>query len=93
MCDYLLFNLGCGVGLIIAYLTQRPPISDLLGQETLFFQTMGRSLGSKKSRISYSEQHILPSHMGPDEVPNLPGGTRLAFLAGQRPIIGLYDAH
>jgi type IV secretion system protein VirD4 len=80
-------------------------ISDLLGQETVVFQTMGRALDSDKSGLSYSEQHIARSLMTPDEVRNLPANTELLFLAGQRPIIagklvyyqipeftGLYDA-
>jgi type IV secretion system protein VirD4 len=32
-------------------------VSDLLGQETVVFQTMGRALDSEKSGISYGEQH------------------------------------
>ena len=32
-------------------------VSDLLGQETVVFQTMSRALDSDKSGISYGEQH------------------------------------
>lgn len=32
-------------------------VSDLLGQETVVFQTMARALDSEKSGISYSQQH------------------------------------
>jgi len=80
-------------------------ISELLGQETVVFQTMGRALDSEKSGISYSEQHIARSLLTPDEVRALPDQAELLFLAGQRPIIarkltyyndtafaGLYDA-
>lgn len=80
-------------------------ISDLLGQETVVFQTMSRALNSDKSGISYGEQHTARPLLTPDEVRNLPQHVELLFLAGQRPIIagklvyyddpefrGLYDA-
>ena len=80
-------------------------ISDLLGQETVVFQTMSRALDSDKSGISYGEQHTARPLLTPDEVRNLPQHVELLFLAGQRPIIagklvyyddpefrGLYDA-
>lgn len=62
-------------------------ISDLLGQETVVFQTMARALDSEKSGISYSEQHTGRALLTPDEVRNLPEQIELLFLAGQRPIL------
>lgn len=62
-------------------------VSDLLGQETVVFQTMGRALDSDKSGISYGEQHVGRPLLTPDEVRNLPANLELLFLAGQRPIV------
>ncbi|NTJ35881.1 type IV secretory system conjugative DNA transfer family protein [Agrobacterium rhizogenes] len=62
-------------------------ISDLLGQETVVFQTMGRNLDSEDLGISLSQQHTARALMTPDEVRNLPKEVELLFLAGQRPIV------
>ncbi|PYE29757.1 type IV secretion system protein VirD4 [Rhizobium sp. PP-WC-1G-195] len=62
-------------------------ISDLLGQETVVFQTMGRNLDASDLGISLSQQHTGRALMTPDEVRNLPKEVELLFLAGQRPII------
>jgi type IV secretion system protein VirD4 len=62
-------------------------VSDLLGQETVVFQTMSRALDSEKSGISYGEQHTARPLLTPDEVRNLPQHVELLFLAGQRPIV------
>ncbi|MGJ7043200.1 type IV secretion system protein VirD4 [Shinella sp. BE166] len=62
-------------------------VSDLLGQETVVFQTMARALDSEKSGISYSQQHTARPLLTPDEVRNLPTQGQLLFLAGQRPIV------
>ncbi|RVH98520.1 type IV secretory system conjugative DNA transfer family protein, partial [Sinorhizobium meliloti] len=62
-------------------------VSDLLGQETVVFQTMARALDSEKSGISYSQQHTGRPLLTPDEVRNLPQHAELLFLAGQRPIV------
>ena len=62
-------------------------VSDLLGQETVVFQTMSRALDSDKSGISYGEQHTARPLLTPDEVRNLPQHVELLFLAGQRPIV------
>ncbi|PYE90921.1 type IV secretory system conjugative DNA transfer VirD4/TraG family protein, partial [Rhizobium sp. PP-F2F-G38] len=62
-------------------------ISDLLGQETVVFQTMGRNLDASDPGISLSQQHTGRALMTPDEVRNLPKEVELLFLAGQRPII------
>ncbi|MDX3810592.1 MAG: type IV secretory system conjugative DNA transfer family protein, partial [Bosea sp. (in: a-proteobacteria)] len=43
-------------------------VSDLLGQETVVFQTMSRALDSDKSGISYGEQHTARPLLTPDEV-------------------------
>jgi type IV secretion system protein VirD4 len=61
-------------------------VSDLLGQETVIFQTMARALDSEQSGISYSEQHTGRPLMTPDEVRNMHTNAQLLFLAGQRPI-------
>jgi type IV secretion system protein VirD4 len=61
-------------------------VSDLLGQETVVFQTMARALDSEKSGISYSQQHTARPLLTPDEVRNLPAQGQLLFLVGQRPI-------
>jgi len=61
-------------------------ISDLLGQETVVFQTMARALDSDKTGISYSQQHTGRQLLTPDEVRNLPAHGQLLFLTGQRPI-------
>jgi type IV secretion system protein VirD4 len=62
-------------------------VSDLLGQETVVFQTMSRALDSDRSGISYGEQHTARPLLTPDEVRNLPSHAELLFLAGQRPIV------
>ncbi len=80
-------------------------VSDLLGQETVVFQTMSRALDAEKTGITYGEQHTARPLLTPDEVRNLPQNVELLFLAGQRPIVagklayyadsefrGLYDA-
>lgn len=62
-------------------------ISDLLGQETVVFQSMSRALDADRSGISHSEQHVARPLLTPDEVRNLPANVDLLFLAGQRPIV------
>ncbi|CAH1696892.1 Type IV secretion system protein VirD4 [Hyphomicrobiales bacterium] len=62
-------------------------VSDLLGQETAVFKTMGQALDSEKSGISYGEHHSGRPLLTPDEVRNLPQNAELLFLAGQRPIV------
>ena len=62
-------------------------VSDLLGQETVVFQTMGRALDSDQSGISLGEQHTARALLTPDEVRNMPTHVELLFLAGQRPIV------
>jgi type IV secretion system protein VirD4 len=62
-------------------------VSDLLGQGTAVFRTMGQALDSEKSGISYGEQHSGRPLLTPDEVRNLPQNLELLFLAGQRPIV------
>jgi type IV secretion system protein VirD4 len=62
-------------------------VSDLLGQETVVFQTMSRALDAEKTGITYGEQHTARPLLTPDEVRNLPQNLELLFLAGQRPII------
>lgn len=62
-------------------------ISDMLGQSTIVFESMGRALDSEKSGISYGEQHVGRALLTPDEIRNLPQNAELLFLAGQRPIV------
>jgi len=62
-------------------------VSDLLGQETVVFQTMARALESEKSGISFSQHHTARHLLTPDEIRNLPQQAELLFLAGQRPIV------
>lgn len=62
-------------------------VSDLLGQETVVFQTMARAMDAQQSGISYSQHHTARPLMTPDEVRNLPANVQLLFVAGQRPII------
>jgi type IV secretion system protein VirD4 len=62
-------------------------VSDLLGQETVVFQTMSHALDSEKSGLSFSDQHTGRALLTPDEVRNLPQGRELLFLAGLRPIV------
>jgi len=61
-------------------------VSDLLGQETAVFKTMGQALDSEKSGISYGEHHSGRPLLTPDEVRSLPQNVELLFLVGQRPI-------
>jgi type IV secretion system protein VirD4 len=61
-------------------------VSDLMGQETVIFQTMARALDSEQSGISYNEQHTGRPLMTPDEVRNMRPYAQLLFLAGLRPI-------
>lgn len=62
-------------------------VSDLLGQETVVFQTMSHALDSEKSGLSFSDQHSSRALLTPDEVRNLPQNRELLFLAGLRPIV------
>ena len=62
-------------------------VSDLLGQETIVFQTMSRALDSERSGLSFAEHHTGRPLLTPDEVRNLPHNRELLFLAGQRPIL------
>ena len=57
-------------------------VSDLLGQETVVFQTMSRALDSDKSGISHSEQHTARPLLTPDEVRNLPQHVELGVESG-----------
>lgn len=81
-------------------------VSDLLGQETVVFQTMSRALDSQQSGISHAQHHTARALLTPDEVRNLQPHLELLFLAGQRPVVankiayyadaefrGLYDGH
>ncbi len=62
-------------------------VSDLLGQQTVVFDSLSRALDSEKSGLSYGEQHVGRPLLTPDEVRSLPEHAELLFLAGQRPVI------
>jgi len=70
-------------------------ISDLLGQETVSWQS--RSIALDSGSLSFSGQQTGRSLLTPDEVRNLREDTELLFLAGQRPIaarkLRYYDQH
>jgi type IV secretion system protein VirD4 len=62
-------------------------ISDLLGQETVVFQTMAHAIDAEETGITYSMHHTARPLLTPDEVRNLPQHAELLFLAGRRPIV------
>ncbi|MGO7837864.1 type IV secretory system conjugative DNA transfer family protein [Rhizobium johnstonii] len=62
-------------------------VSDLLGQETVVFNTAARALDSEKTGLSFAEQHVGRPLLTPDEVRNMHAETELLFIAGQRPIV------
>ena len=62
-------------------------VSDLLGQETVVFETMSRALDAQGSGITFGQQHVGRPLLTPDEVRTLSPDRQLLFLAGQRPVI------
>ncbi|MBK9009880.1 type IV secretory system conjugative DNA transfer family protein [Novosphingobium sp.] len=62
-------------------------VSDLLGQETVMFETMSRALDADETGVSFGTQHVGRALLTPDEVRAIPGELELLFLAGQRPIV------
>ena len=62
-------------------------VSDLLGQETVVFETMSRAIDSDETGISFGSQHVGRPLLTPDEVRTLREDLQLLFLAGQRPIV------
>ena len=62
-------------------------VSDLLGQETVVFETMSRAIDAEETGISFGAQHVGRPLLTPDEVRMLPADLELLFLAGQRPIV------
>ncbi|NIJ18319.1 type IV secretory system conjugative DNA transfer family protein [Sphingobium vermicomposti] len=62
-------------------------VSDLLGQETVVFETMSRALDAEETGISFGAQHVGRALLTPDEVRTMPANLELLFLAGQRPIV------
>ena len=62
-------------------------VSDLLGQETVVFETMSRAIDAEETGISFGAQHVGRPLLTPDEVRALPGALELLFLAGQRPVV------
>lgn len=61
-------------------------VSDLLGEETVVFNTLARALDFEKTGLSFAEQHVARPLLTPDEVRNLPASVEILFIAGQRPI-------
>ena len=62
-------------------------VSDLLGQETVVFETMSRAIDAEETGISFGSQHVGRPLLTPDEVRTMREDLELLFLAGQRPII------
>ena len=62
-------------------------VSDLLGQETVVFETISRALDAEHSGITFGQQHVGRPLLTPDEVRTLSPDRQLLFLAGQRPVI------
>lgn len=62
-------------------------VSDLLGQETVVFETMSRALDAEETGLSFGTVHVGRPLLTPDEVRAIPADTQLLFLAGQRPIV------
>lgn len=62
-------------------------VSDLLGQETVVFQTMARAVDAEQSGVTYSQHHAARALLTPDEVRNMSTRLQLLFLAAQRPIV------
>ncbi|WP_257551870.1 type IV secretory system conjugative DNA transfer family protein [Sphingopyxis sp. DBS4] len=62
-------------------------VSDLLGQETVVFETMSRAIDAEETGISFGQQHVGRALLTPDEVRTMPANLELLFLAGQRPIV------
>ncbi|ETI62680.1 conjugal transfer protein TraG [Sphingobium sp. C100] len=62
-------------------------VSDLLGQETVVFETMSRAIDSDETGISFGAQHVARPLLTPDEIRTLREDYQLLFLAGQRPIV------
>ena len=62
-------------------------VSDLLGQETVVFETMSRALDAEATGITFGQQHVGRPLLTPDEVRTLNPDRQLLFLAGQRPVI------
>ncbi len=62
-------------------------VSDLLGQETVVFETMSRAIDAEETGISFGSQHVGRPLLTPDEVRTMREDLQLLFLAGQRPIV------
>ena len=62
-------------------------VSELLGQETVVFETMSRALDAEATGITFGQQHVGRPLLTPDEVRTLSPDRQLLFLAGQRPVI------
>lgn len=64
-------------------------VSDLLGQETVIFETSSRdpNVAWGGDRLTFSQHHTGRALLTPDEVRNMAQSKQLLFLAGQRPIV------
>ncbi|MCZ4344105.1 type IV secretory system conjugative DNA transfer family protein [Sphingomonadaceae bacterium G21617-S1] len=62
-------------------------VSDLIGQETVVFETMSRAIDAEETGVSFGAQHVGRPLLTPDEVRTMREDLQLLFLAGQRPIV------
>jgi type IV secretion system protein VirD4 len=62
-------------------------VSDLLGNETIQFQTMSRALDATETGITYATHQTGRPLLTPDEVRGLNSEMELLFLAGSRPVL------
>jgi len=62
-------------------------VCDLLGQETVVFETMSRALDAEGSGLTFGQQHVGRPLLTPDEVRTHSPDRQLLFLAGQRSVI------
>ncbi|MGB5832211.1 MAG: type IV secretory system conjugative DNA transfer family protein [Thiohalocapsa sp.] len=62
-------------------------VSELLGQTTVSFQTMGRALDAQGSGITLNLQQTGRPLLTPDEVRTLHASRSLLFVQGKRPIL------
>src|SRR3546814_7062736 len=62
-------------------------VSDLLGQDTVVFESMRRAIDAEEPGISFGSQHVGRPLLTHDEVRPLREDLQLLFLAGQRPLV------
>src|SRR3546814_21025793 len=62
-------------------------VSDLLGQETVVFESMSLAIDAEETGISFGSQHVGRPLLTPDEVRTLRQALQLLFPPGQLPIV------